>query len=160
MYRKSIVLRKCLLLCEIQLIEPTPLWYNCTLSSLPSSSQPTSSVSPQLLSTKQAHAAELHANELKVYEQASSASAHKLATSASDAAFLQQVLANGTLSDRLSALTLMAQSSPLHNTRALDTLRSMGQKKGREESLKALRAIVDWWVGGGAPDRKLKCVSF
>lgn len=34
----------------------------------------------------------------------------------------------------------------------------MASKKGREESLKALRAIVDWWVGGGGPDRKLKSV--
>ncbi|KAF9447072.1 CBF-domain-containing protein [Macrolepiota fuliginosa MF-IS2] len=27
---------------------------------------------------------------------------------------------------------------------------------GRDESLKALRCVVDWWVGGGAPNRKLK----
>ncbi|EKM74690.1 hypothetical protein AGABI1DRAFT_65411 [Agaricus bisporus var. burnettii JB137-S8] len=27
---------------------------------------------------------------------------------------------------------------------------------GRDESLKSLRCIVDWWVGGGAPDRKLR----
>ncbi|KAG9084675.1 hypothetical protein FRC06_003944 [Ceratobasidium sp. 370] len=30
------------------------------------------------------------------------------------------------------------------------------KKGGRGESLKALRAIVDWWVGGGCPDRKLR----
>jgi len=52
----------------------------------------------------------------------------------------------------------MAQGSPVHNTRALESLKGMASKKGRDESLKALRAIVDWWVGGGAPDRKLKCV--
>lgn len=69
------------------------------------------------------------------------------------------MLTSGTLSDRLSALTLMAQSSPVHNTRALETLRGMGQKKGREESLKALRAICDWCVGGGVPDKKLKSVE-
>lgn len=102
----------------------------------------------------------MHASELEAYERATGASANKLASSASDAAFLQQILSGGTLADRLSALTLMAQSSPLHNTRALETLRSMAQKKGREESLKALRAIVDWWVGGAAPDRKLKYVIF
>lgn len=54
----------------------------------------------------------------------------------------------------------MAQSSPVHNTRALETLRGMSQKKGRDESLKALRSIVDWWTGGGAPDRKLKYVAY
>lgn len=30
------------------------------------------------------------------------------------------------------------------------------KKGGRGESLKALRAVVDWWVGGGCPDRKLR----
>jgi len=79
-------------------------------------------------------------------------------TSKSDEQFIANVLASGTLSDRLSALTLLAQSSPIHNTRALESLRAMAGKKGREVSLKALRAIVDWWVGGGGPDRKLKCV--
>jgi ribosome biogenesis protein MAK21 len=57
-------------------------------------------------------------------------------------------------------LTLLVQASPLHNTKALDILKNMTGKRGggRDESLKALRCIVDWWVGGGAPDRKLKCV--
>ncbi|KAH8117031.1 CBF-domain-containing protein [Phellopilus nigrolimitatus] len=120
----------------------------------PSSSKSPAPPSPQTLSTQQARAASLHSSELSAYETATSA--NKLTASSSDAAFLQRVLSSGTLSDRLSALTLMAQSSPVHNTRALETLRGMGQKKGREESLKALRAIVDWWIGGGAPDRKLK----
>lgn len=80
-------------------------------------------------------------------------------TSRSDEQFIANVLTSGTLSDRLSALTLLAQSSPIHNTRALENLRTMASKKGREESLKALRAIVDWWVGGGGPDRKLKSVT-
>jgi hypothetical protein len=29
---------------------------------------------------------------------------------------------------------------------------------GKGESLKSLRALVDWWVGGGVPDRKLRSV--
>lgn len=76
--------------------------------------------------------------------------------------FLQKILQGGTLSDRLSALTLLVQSSPLHNVRALESLKNMAErgkgKGGREESLKALRCIVDWWVGGGVPNRKLKYV--
>lgn len=76
----------------------------------------------------------------------------------SDKAFLSKMISSGTSSDRLSALTLMAQSSPVHNQRALETLKGMAGKKGREESLKALRAIVDLWVGGMAPERKLRCV--
>jgi len=70
----------------------------------------------------------------------------------------------------------MAQGAPLHNTRALEALKTMAEKGrggvsvsqdgekgrgkagGREERLKAARAIMDWWVGGGAPNQKLKCV--
>ncbi|KAF8311673.1 CBF/Mak21 family-domain-containing protein [Cantharellus anzutake] len=76
--------------------------------------------------------------------------------SATDQRFVSDVLKSGTSSDRLSALVLLAQSSPMHNTRALEGLKAMAGKKGRDESLKALKAIVDWWIGGGAPDRKLK----
>lgn len=90
--------------------------------------------------------------------------------STSDAAFLSRILSSGTLSDRLSALTLMVQASPVHNQRALESLKSMSMKKGgsggggssvgggKGESLKSLRALVDWWVGGGVPDRKLRSV--
>jgi len=71
----------------------------------------------------------------------------------------------------------MVQGAPLHNTRALDALKGLtergrggsgasqevekgkGKTTGREDRLKAARAIMDWWVGGGAPNRKLKCVS-
>jgi len=91
-------------------------------------------------------------------------------TSASDAAFLSRILSSGTLSDRISALTLMVQSSPVHNQRALESLRSMSMKKGggngsgisvgggKGDVLKSLRALVDWWVGGGVPNRKLRLV--
>jgi ribosome biogenesis protein MAK21 len=79
-------------------------------------------------------------------------------SSSSEATFFTKVIHSGTLSDRLSALTLLVQSSPVHNTKALEILKGMAGKGGggRDESLKALRCIVDWWVGGGAPDRKLK----
>jgi ribosome biogenesis protein MAK21 len=54
------------------------------------------------------------------------------------------------------------QGSPVHNTRALEGLKTLAErgkgKGGREESLKAVRCVVDWWVGGGAPERKLRCV--
>lgn len=55
----------------------------------------------------------------------------------------------------------MVQASPLHNTRALESLRGIASKRGgagagKAEGVKAVRALVDWWVGGGAPGRKLK----
>lgn len=101
-------------------------------------------------------ASALHTQAVLSFQSSSTITSNK-----SEYAFLQNILRSGTLSDRLSALTLLVQSSPLHNTKALDTLKSLAEKGkgkgGRGGSLKALRCIVDWWVGGGAPDRKLKC---
>ncbi|KAF8581187.1 CBF-domain-containing protein [Ramaria rubella] len=130
-------------------VPPTSQWYLAVPALTSTSSLPTPS--PEYLSAKLIRAASLLAQDATAYTESS---AHT--TSSADARFLTRVLTSGTLSDRLSALTLMVQGSPMHNERALDSLKAMASKKGREESLKALRAIVDWWVGGGAPDRKLK----
>ena len=131
-----------------KIIEPTPEWYNALP---PLKASPSTSISESQLSEKLSKANSLLAQDVERY---SSSSSHTSSTS--DAQFLSRVLSSGTLSDRLSALTLMVQASPIHNARALESLKAMASKKGRDESLKALRAIVDWWVGGGAPDRKLK----
>lgn len=128
-------------------VQPTSQWYNA----LPPLS-PSSSTSTTTLTSLSQKATELHEKDINTF----------LSSSSSEASFLAKIISSGTLSDRLSALTLLVQSSPLHNVNALETLRTMAErgkgKGGREESLKALRCIVDWWVGGGAPGRKLKRV--
>ncbi|KAJ8688979.1 RNA-binding ribosome biosynthesis protein mak21 [Pleurotus ostreatus] len=133
------------------LITPDALWYS-SITPLSSPPVPSSSITPGQLSTLASRAQDIHNKDITTYQTSSS--------STSEASFLTKIISSGTLSDRLSALTLLVQSSPLHNTKSLDTLKSMAErgkgKGGREESLKALRCIVDWWVGGGAPDRKLK----
>ncbi|KAF8888403.1 CBF/Mak21 family-domain-containing protein [Gymnopilus junonius] len=132
--------------------QPISLWHAAVPSLSPTSSKVT--ISPDQLSKLSAKTAELHEADLRTFQTSSSAN-----SSSSEASFLQKIIQSGTLSDRLSALTLLVQSSPLHNTKALETLKGMAErgkgKGGREESLKALRCIVDWWVGGGAPNRKL-----
>jgi hypothetical protein len=60
---------------------------------------------------------------------------------------------------------LMVQASPVHNMRALETLKGMAAKRGgagagKAEGVKALRAMVDWWVGGGGPGRKLRYTNY
>ncbi|OAX41808.1 CBF-domain-containing protein [Rhizopogon vinicolor AM-OR11-026] len=137
-------------------VEVSPLWYQ-NISALPGSSTALPPVPPAKLSSLIEHGASLHAKAVETYQSKSSST---VTSSSSDYAFLQKILQSGTLSDRLSALTLLVQSSPLHNTKALEALKGMAErgkgKGGREESLKALRCIIDWWVGGGAPNRKLK----
>ncbi|PVF97457.1 CBF-domain-containing protein [Serendipita vermifera] len=133
------------------LFPPSPQWYN-TLGSLPNAV--TSQPSESTIETLSAHAAQLLSNDAATYVASSSTG---LTSTSSDAAFLSRVLSSGTMSDRLSALTLMAQASPVHNQRALENLRGIAMKKGgKGEAVKAVRALVDWWVGGGAPERKLR----
>lgn len=54
-----------------------------------------------------------------------------------------------TLSDRISAVTLLLQSSPVHNLKALELLMNMSGKPSREESSRATRALADWFASGG-----------
>ncbi|TDL17071.1 CBF-domain-containing protein [Rickenella mellea] len=131
-------------------VEPTAQWYGLP-EPLPPINLTSATVTSEALSSFSSRASSLHTSDTLLHNSSNAST-----SSAADAAFLSRVLSSGTLSDRLSALTLLAQASPVHNTKALESLRSLAQKKGRDESLKALRAVVDWWVGGGAPDRKLK----
>lgn len=143
---------------SIRILKETELlgdWY-ASCPPLPSDGNP--ALTPPQLSAILKHASSLHASAVSAYQSKSSSSAAK---SASDNSFLQRILQSGTLSDRLSALTLLVQSDPVCNIKALETLKGMAErgkgKGGRDESLKALRCVVDWWVGGGAPDKKLRC---
>ncbi|PBK76587.1 CBF-domain-containing protein [Armillaria solidipes] len=132
------------------IIQPAPQWYSLDLPTIPAASSIASSAD---IGSQTSHAASLHSRDIETFK--SSSSSHT-----SEASFLSKIIQSGTLSDRLSALTLLVQSGPIHNVKALETLKSMAErgkgKGGRDESLKALRCIVDWWVGGGAPNRKLK----
>jgi len=142
-------------------IPPTPLWH-AALPPLSAPSSPLATPTPTQLSSLSARAHELLDADTAAY----AASEHSTGGSAGDKRFLETLLKQGTLSDRLSALTLVVQGAPVHERRALEGLRGMMDRKGgkgrdgkgggREEGLKAVRCVVDWWVGGGAPDRKLR----
>ncbi|KAG8689683.1 hypothetical protein FRC08_010818, partial [Ceratobasidium sp. 394] len=128
-------------------VTPTSRWYDQLPPITPSNTR----LSETKLSALAERAATLHATDTAAFSDS------QFGLSSADAHFLESVLQGGTRSDRLSALTLVVQGAPVHSTRSLDGLRAMASKKGgRGESLKALRAIVDWWVGGGCPDRKLR----
>lgn len=69
--------------------------------------------------------------------------------------FLSQILSDGTLNDKVSALTLMVQESPMHNMKAMDTLVSYCGKKSRNAALQSINALKDLLLNGLLPDRKL-----
>lgn len=70
--------------------------------------------------------------------------------------FMSQILSDGTLNDKISALTLLIQESPLHNIKSLDTLVSYCGKKSRNSALQSMNALKDLFLNGLLPDRKLK----
>lgn len=134
---------------------PGPQWYSLVTPLTPPKS-PLPAPSASQLSSLSERAAILLQKDAEQYQASAASTGH----SASDSHFLNTILSQGTLSDRLSALTLLVQASPIHNIKSLESLRSMAErgrgKGGRDEGLKAMRCVVDWWIGGGAPGRKLK----
>ncbi|KAF4974503.1 hypothetical protein FZEAL_8599 [Fusarium zealandicum] len=72
--------------------------------------------------------------------------------------FLSTIMSSGTLTDKVSALTLAVQESPVHNIRAFDALMSLASKKSRGQALGAIGALVDL-LGPGTllpADRRLR----
>lgn len=57
-------------------------------------------------------------------------------------------MSSGTLSDKISALTLLVQESPLHTTKALENLLSLAKKRSRDQAMSALGALKDLFAQG------------
>jgi ribosome biogenesis protein MAK21 len=71
--------------------------------------------------------------------------------------FLATIMSSGTLEDKVSALTLLVQESPLHTMKAFENLLGLGRKKSRNQALMAVAALKDL-LGQGMvlPNRKLR----
>ncbi|KAI9306051.1 CBF/Mak21 family-domain-containing protein [Cunninghamella echinulata] len=68
---------------------------------------------------------------------------------------MSNIMQSGTLQDKVSALTLLVQESPLHALKTMDTMMSMTKKKGRKEANLAIISLKDLFIGSVLPDRKL-----
>jgi ribosome biogenesis protein MAK21 len=137
-------------LTRIQILQPRPDWYAATLSDLPvsTSAEPPSQ---RLVEEIYDYAYSLLDAENATYaaNNSSASSSHK---------FLSTIMASGTLEDKISALTLLVQESPLHNTKAFETLIGLARKKSRNQALMAVAAIKDLLGQGDVlpGDRKLR----
>ncbi|KJZ79088.1 hypothetical protein HIM_01239 [Hirsutella minnesotensis 3608] len=72
--------------------------------------------------------------------------------------FLSTIMSSGTLTDKVSALTLAIQESPVHNIRAFDALLTLASKKSRAQAIGAIGALIDL-LGPGTllpSDRRLR----
>ena len=74
-----------------------------------------------------------------------------------DDRFMKMTLSSGTLTDKVAAMTLMVQESPMHRVKTMDILMAMAKKKGRRESQVAIEALKDLFLNSLLPgDRKLR----
>ncbi|KAJ5832295.1 hypothetical protein N7474_000606 [Penicillium riverlandense] len=97
------------------------------------------------------------ANTLLQEENDLYAEAQKTSASSSHK-FYSTIMSSGTLSDKISALTLAVQESPLHNTKALETLITLGGKRSRAQAVEVLRSLKDMFAQGTLlpSDRRLR----
>lgn len=132
---------------------PQPEWHAVQLPELPAVENPT--VPPRhILDELHKYADTLLELEATAYGEShlSSSSSHK---------FLSTIMASGTLEDKVSALTLLVQESPLHTMKAFENLLGLARKKSRNAALMALGALKDL-MGQGVvlpPDRKLRAFA-
>ncbi|KAJ1853975.1 RNA-binding ribosome biosynthesis protein mak21 [Coemansia sp. RSA 1853] len=134
-------------------IEPNPQWYSIELPAL-ETDETVERLSEDDVVRKLAYAEQLLDSENEQYEK------HGLrqkSLSTSDRSFVTSILSSGTLSDRVSALTLIVQESPVHNMKALGQLMQMVQKKNRREALLAVSSVKDLMASSLLPStRKLR----
>ncbi|SNX83592.1 related to MAK21 - protein required for 60S ribosomal subunit biogenesis [Melanopsichium pennsylvanicum] len=148
-------------------LEAVPQWMSQALLKLPSTTSGNDTLSHDRITQLLDLGADLLREESRAYDDITSSetSLNKAGGSigtltASDAQFVRSLLSSeggGTLSDRISALTLLVQSSPVHNVKHMDNLLNMTRKKSREEASRATRALADWLASeGGLGSRKLR----
>ncbi|SPO04207.1 related to MAK21 - protein required for 60S ribosomal subunit biogenesis [Cephalotrichum gorgonifer] len=132
------------------ILEPRADWHAASLGDLPTPVSDDVSAHRRVIDLLQKHALALLEEDSSTYAKTFLASStHK---------FLSTIMASGTMNDKVSALTLAVQESPVHNVRALEALLGLASKKNRSQAIIALGAIVDL-MGPGLvlpPGRRLR----
>ncbi|KAJ5568700.1 Ribosome biogenesis protein NOC1 [Penicillium hetheringtonii] len=132
-------------------VQPRSDWYNSPLPPI-SGAKEMNALPRHLVDRIHEQAKVLLLEENEKYaeaQKASASSSHKFYTS---------IMSNGTLSDKISALTLAVQESPLHNTRSLESLVGLAGKRSRAQAVEVLRSLKDMFAQGTLlpSDRRLR----
>ena len=137
---------------EELVFSPRPDWHAAELPELE-----TGQTAHEELSVRTTDEIHKHATSLLEAENERYASSQKSSSSSSQK-FLSTIMASGTLEDKISALTLMVQESPLHAMKAFDNLIGLARKKSRNQALMAIAAVKDLLCQGMVlpADRKLR----
>ena len=138
----------------ILIFEPRSDWHATQLPPLPTSSHSLVDLNQDTIHQIHQHAKELLEKENKNYvlRNGASSSAHQ---------FYSTIMSSGTLSDKISALTLSVQESPLHNMKALENLVALAKKRSRGQAVEVLGALKDLFGAGNIlpSDRKLRAFA-
>ncbi|PVH74710.1 CBF-domain-containing protein [Cadophora sp. DSE1049] len=131
--------------------EARPDWHAAPLPVLPNPDAQNPSRYHNAISSLKDYAKSLLEADSKLY-------ASKHLSSSSSHRFLSTIMASGTLSDKVSALTLVVQESPVHTTKTFESLLTLAKKKSRGQAVTALGALKDL-LGMGVvlpADRRLR----
>ncbi|PVV03026.1 hypothetical protein BB560_002500 [Smittium megazygosporum] len=136
------------------LLDSSSRWYEVSLPDVSFTRLESESADSDALSKSEAFAMNLLEIENQTFARKRSGGDGFNATS-NDMDFVSSILKSGTLSDKISALTLLSQESPIHNIDSIKTLMSMARKKHRREALLAVSSLKDLFINNILPDRKL-----
>lgn len=135
----------------MQIFEARPDWHAALLPKLPDPELSGAAVRPEIIAELKRHAFSLLQTDSDFY-------ASKHLSSTSSHRFLSTIMSSGTLSDKISALTLVVQESPVHTVKSFESLLGLAKKRSRGQAMTALAAIKDLLgVGVVLPgDRRLR----
>ncbi|CRG85049.1 Ribosome biogenesis protein MAK21 [Talaromyces islandicus] len=134
-------------------VMPRSDWYNAELP--PIAPSKADGLPKFLLERVKQHAVSLLEKENQLYaeiQQKSASSSHK---------FYSTIMNSGTLSDKISALTLAVQESPIHSIKSLENLVALSKKRSRAQAVDVLRSLKDLFAQGTLlpGNRKLKAFA-
>lgn len=135
----------------MQLFEPRPDWHSVGVEDT------NLTADQKALGRYTSSVANLKAFAESLLEQ-DSATYAAMQSSSSTQKFMSTIMSSGTLSDKVSALTLSIQESPVHSRKAFENLISLAGKKSRGQAIAALGALVDLLGNGNVlpGDRRLR----
>ncbi|KAL9115453.1 MAG: hypothetical protein Q9227_000774 [Pyrenula ochraceoflavens] len=134
-------------------VDPQPDWIPMTEKSTSIPTQDLGPVSPETMQNL-----ENYAQTLLDKENAEFLRSQQTSKSSN---FYNQVIISGTLTDKISALTLAVQESPIHNVKALESLMALAKKRSRAQAIEVLRALKDLFSQGNLlpSNRRLRLVA-
>ena len=131
--------------------EPKPDWFEVEPPHVNLEKTPRGSLPTAIVTELYEHAKYLLDEENRKFKSAQQSSSQS---------FYNTVIASGTLSDKISALTLAVQESPIHNVRALESLIGLARKRSRSQAVDVLRSLKDLFAQGSLLPESRKLQAF